>query len=76
MCRGASQWVSGPDAAAKEIGLNPALSGVKTEDEGLYTVQHRYWLETMQRAVATEEARQAAGIEHPVCGHQHACDHA
>ena len=42
-------------AAAQEIGLNPALSGVKTEDEGLYTVQHRYWLETMQKAAAAEK---------------------
>jgi len=76
MCRGSTQWVAGPDAAAKEIGLNPTLSGVKTEDEGLYTVQHRYWLETMQRAVAKEEARQATGAQHPVCEHSHACDHA
>ncbi len=52
MCRGATHWVDGADAAAKEIDLHPKLSGVKTEDEGLYTEQHRYWLETMQHAVA------------------------
>ena len=52
MCRGATHWVDGADAAAKEIDLHPKLSGVKTEDEGLYTEQHRYWLETMQRAVS------------------------
>jgi len=52
MCRGATHWVKGADAAAREIDLHPTLSGVKTEDEGLYTEQHRYWLEAMQRAVA------------------------
>lgn len=52
MCRGATHWVDGPDEAARRIGLNPRMSGVRTEDEGLYTVQHRYWLETMKRAVA------------------------
>ena len=55
MCRGATQWVTGPDAAAQEIGLNPALSGVKTEDEGLYTVQHRYWMDVMKTAIAKEQ---------------------
>ncbi len=54
MCRGATHWVEGADAAAREIDLHPTLSGVKTEDEGLYTEQHRYWLEAMQRAVAVD----------------------
>ena len=52
MSRGATHWVQGADEAAKAIDLRPNLSGVKTEDEGLYTEQHRYWFETMQRAVA------------------------
>jgi benzoate/toluate 1,2-dioxygenase alpha subunit len=26
------------------------MSGVRTEDEGLYTIQHRYWLEVMKTA--------------------------
>ena len=30
------------------------MSGVKTEDEGLYTIQHRYWVETMKKALAAE----------------------
>ncbi|MET0321156.1 MAG: benzoate 1,2-dioxygenase large subunit [Duganella sp.] len=51
MCRGATHWIAGPDAAARDIGLHPVMSGVKTEDEGLYTIQHRYWLDVMQRAV-------------------------
>ena len=71
MCRGATHWVPGADPAAQEIGLKPVLSGVKTEDEGLYTEQHRYWLESLQRAVQTEREREAAGCDHtaPTCTH-------
>ena len=29
-------------------------SGVKNEDEGLYPVQHGYWLDTMRDALARE----------------------
>lgn len=32
------------------------MSGVKTEDEGLYTVQHRYWIATMKQALAAERS--------------------
>ncbi|WP_019448956.1 benzoate 1,2-dioxygenase large subunit [Cupriavidus sp. BIS7] len=56
MCRGATHWIDGPDEAAQRIGLNPVMSGLRTEDEGLYTVQHRYWLETMKRAVEQGDA--------------------
>ena len=49
----------GPDAEADKIGLKPILSGVKTEDEGLYVAQHTYWLEQMRKAVDAEEAAQA-----------------
>lgn len=55
MCRGAEHWIDGADDAAKEIGLQPVMSGVKTEDEGLYTVQHRYWLEVMKKAIKEEQ---------------------
>jgi benzoate/toluate 1,2-dioxygenase alpha subunit len=48
--------VQGADAAAREIGLNPVMSGVKTEDEGLYTIQHRYWLDVMKQAIKNEGA--------------------
>ena len=54
MCRGATHWIAGPDAEAQEIGLEPLMSGARTEDEGLYTVQHRYWLDVMKRALAAE----------------------
>jgi benzoate/toluate 1,2-dioxygenase alpha subunit len=55
MCRGSKHWIHGPDDAANEIGLKPKLSGVKTEDEGLYLSQHQYWLTTMKHAIATEK---------------------
>ena len=54
MCRGSKHWIQGPDEAAQKIGLNPIMSGVKTEDEGLYTVQHRYWLDVMKHALSVE----------------------
>ena len=56
MSRGAEHWVEGPDAEADKINLKPILSGVKTEDEGLYVAQHTYWLEQMHKALAKEQA--------------------
>jgi benzoate/toluate 1,2-dioxygenase alpha subunit len=44
----------GPDAEADKIGLKPILSGVKTEDEGLYVAQHSYWLDEIRKAVAAK----------------------
>lgn len=54
MCRGSEHWIDGPDEDAKQLGINPIMSGAKTEDEGLYTVQHRYWVETMQKVAEQE----------------------
>ena len=34
-------------------------SGVRTEDEGLYPIQHGYWKEVMDRALVDEEDRAA-----------------
>ena len=39
---------------AKELGLDPVSSGQRTEDEGLYLVQHGYWKKAMRDAVAAE----------------------
>lgn len=40
--------------------MNGVLSsGVRNEDEGLYPVQHGYWLQTMTKAVDAEEAAAA-----------------
>lgn len=54
MSRGAAHWIKGPDEHARAIGLNPSLSGARTEDEGLFVVQHRFWRDTLQRALAAE----------------------
>ena len=56
MSRGAQHWINGPDEAANAIGLKPLLSGTRTEDEGLFVVQHKYWQQAMQTALATETA--------------------
>ena len=57
MSRGATHWVEGPDEEADKIDLKPILSGIKTEDEGLYVAQHTYWLEEIKKAVAAEQAQ-------------------
>ncbi|WP_407530237.1 benzoate 1,2-dioxygenase large subunit [Methylobacterium oryzisoli] len=49
LCRGATHWIEGADEGAKAIGLKPLLSGLKTEDEGLFAIQHRYWMDTMRQ---------------------------
>ncbi|MER6977453.1 benzoate 1,2-dioxygenase large subunit [Streptomyces carpinensis] len=56
MSRGAEHWVSGPDEVATALDMPGVVSaGKRNEDEGLYPVQHSYWLETMRAAVAAEE---------------------
>jgi benzoate/toluate 1,2-dioxygenase alpha subunit len=53
LSRGAAHWINGPDTDAAAIGLKPLLSGARTEDEGLFVVQHRYWKDTLVKAVAS-----------------------
>jgi benzoate/toluate 1,2-dioxygenase alpha subunit len=55
MCRGAEHWIEGPDEGADAIGLKPLMSGVKTEDEGLFVVQHKHWQDIMRAAIAAEK---------------------
>lgn len=57
MSRGATHQIDGPDEDAKVLGINPVASGVRTEDEGLYPIQHGYWLDAMRHAVKAEDAR-------------------
>lgn len=54
MCRGATHWIEGADEQARALGLNPRRSGVRTEDEGLYPIQHRYWADTLRAALTKE----------------------
>jgi benzoate/toluate 1,2-dioxygenase alpha subunit len=59
LSRGVTHQIQGPDANAEVIGLKPISSGARTEDEGLYPIQHGYWVETMRKA-ATADAAEAA----------------
>src|SRR4029078_13183626 len=55
MSRGAKHWLTGPDDMARALGMDGVISaGVKNEDEGLYPVQHGYWLDTMRTALDSE----------------------
>jgi benzoate/toluate 1,2-dioxygenase subunit alpha len=54
MSRGATHWIHGPDDNAKALGINPVMSGVRVEDEGLFPVMHSYWVKAMQHAVDLE----------------------
>ena len=58
MSRGATHWIKGPDEDAKALGINPVLSGARVEDEGLYPVQHGYWVRAMRHAVDLEAKAQ------------------
>ena len=66
MSRGAEHWIEGPDEEAKTLGLDPVSSGVKTEDEGLFIVQHGYWKKALRRGLeieAAQEAEDSAGAD-------------
>jgi benzoate/toluate 1,2-dioxygenase alpha subunit len=53
--RGAEHWVYGPDEHADAMGITPKISGNRSEDEGLFLMQHHYWAETMKKALDNEE---------------------
>jgi benzoate/toluate 1,2-dioxygenase alpha subunit len=53
--RGAEHWVYGPDEHATAMGINPKLSGNRSEDEGLFLMQHEYWADEMKKALDSEE---------------------
>jgi len=55
MSRGAKHWIDGADEGAQEIDLHPLMSGVRTEDEGLFVLQHHYWQQQMIKAVQQEQ---------------------
>ena len=56
MSRGASTGSTGRTTSHRPSGMDGVISsGAKNEDEGLYPVQHGYWLETMRAALAAEK---------------------
>ncbi|MGC5799654.1 Rieske 2Fe-2S domain-containing protein [Sphingomonas sp. NFX23] len=54
LSRGATHWVMGPDDNARAMGLEPILSGDRSEDEGLFVRQHEYWAKTLIAAIDTD----------------------
>lgn len=54
LSRGAPLWLQGPDENAKAMGMNPLISGGRSDDEGLFVCQHDYWAKTLVKAVQTE----------------------
>jgi benzoate/toluate 1,2-dioxygenase alpha subunit len=57
LSRGATQWIEGADDNARAMGISPQLSGVKTEDEGLFVRQHAHWAQTLSKAIRQEQQR-------------------
>jgi benzoate/toluate 1,2-dioxygenase subunit alpha len=61
MSRGAEHWLDGPDPVAASLGMDGVLSsGQRNEDEGLYPIQHGYWLQTMRAALEQQAGTTAA----------------
>ena len=60
LSRGAPLWINGPDENAKKMGMNPLLSGERSEDEGLFVCQHNYWAQVMRKAVQQEREGEQA----------------
>lgn len=51
MSRGAAHEIEGPDDRARALGIQPASSGARVEDEGIFLAQHRRWAELMAPAL-------------------------
>ena len=51
MSRGAMRWVDGPDDNARQIAMQPLISGPRSEDEGLYITHHHHWQTTLLAAL-------------------------
>lgn len=69
LSRGATRWIAGPDENAAAMGLEPKLSGERSEDEGLFVCQHGYWASILRTAL---EAKGDGGgdSDHPSNGLQ------
>ena len=60
LSRGAPLWIDGPDENAKKMGMNPLLSGERSEDEGLFVCQHNYWAQVMRKGLQQEREGEQA----------------
>ena len=59
LSRGAPLWIDGPDENARKMGLNPRISGERSEDEGLFVCQHEHW--SARDARCAEEGTRGGG---------------
>ncbi|BDH45286.1 3-phenylpropionate dioxygenase [Salmonella enterica subsp. enterica serovar Choleraesuis] len=59
MSRGATRWLQGPDENARQIGMNPKLSGDRPEDEALYITHHHHWQQTLLAALRKAQQQEA-----------------
>ena len=57
LSRGAQQWIEGADETAQAIDMKPLLSGASPEDEGLYVLHHKHWVDEMLRAIGKERSQ-------------------
>lgn len=56
MSRGAKNWLDGGDQYADRSGLKPLSTGTQPEDEGLYILHHKHWINEMLKAIEKERA--------------------
>lgn len=61
LSRGAVHRVKGADENAKATGLEPLMSGDRSEDEGLFVRQNEYWAQTLIAALDRDGGLPAAG---------------
>jgi benzoate/toluate 1,2-dioxygenase alpha subunit len=71
LSRGVTHQITGPDENADKIGLKPISSGARTEDEGLYPIQHGYWLQTLRTAAEQADTSAQPGDGHAPDHHNH-----
>ncbi len=62
LSRGATRWIDGPDENARVMGLNPRLSGERSEDEGLFVRQHEHWVQVLRAALLKDGGGDGQGI--------------
>ncbi|MCX2452305.1 Rieske 2Fe-2S domain-containing protein [Pedobacter sp. PLR] len=52
MSRGATHWLYGQDEQAEKMGIKPIISGIKSEDEGLFITQHEFWKNSLKEGIS------------------------
>src|SRR5690606_36237477 len=54
MSRGANHWIYGQEEQAKAMNIHRIISGIKSEDKGLFITQHEYWKDSLKEGIAKE----------------------